>query len=328
VGMALLSLTFSLWQLYLFYGVLVALGFAGGAMVPNAALINRWFVRRRGFAVTMANTGASLGQLVLIPLATLLIVSAGWRWAYLGLGLLVLAVASPLVWGLMRNSPADLGLQPDGMSAVEAAGSSHLMVLRTPLGDVLRDQSFWMLTVALMFCGFTVNMVTVHLAPYALERGLDQMAAGSAVGLLGGMGLVGMLIMGTASDRLGRKNPLAVVYLIRAVGLLLLVGLSGERAFFIAVALVGFSFTVPATLTSALLADKYGTLSVGRLYGLVIMGHQAVGALGVYLGGFFFDLNGTYLWIFLTTALATLAGAFSVYLVRERRVVPVPVLKE
>ena len=226
-GMALLSLTFAIWQLYVFYGVLVALGFAGGAMVPNAALINRWFVKRRGFAITMANTGASLGQLVLIPLAALLIVNAGWRWAYLGLGLLVLAVASPVVWGMMRNSPADLGLLPDGMSISEAAGSVHLRILRTPLGEVLRDRSFWMLTIALMFCGFTVNMVTVHLASYALERGLSQIAAGSAVGLLGGMGLVGMLIAGTASDRLGRKNPLAVIYLIRAVGLILLVSMSG-----------------------------------------------------------------------------------------------------
>jgi MFS family permease len=66
-------------------------------------------------------------------------------------------------------------------------------------------------------CGFTVAIISTHFVAFATDRGITPGTAATALGLLGGCNIVGSLLAGTVSDRLGRKNRLAVIYLVRAV---------------------------------------------------------------------------------------------------------------
>jgi predicted MFS family arabinose efflux permease len=120
----------------------------------------------------------------------------------------------------------------------------------------------------------------------------------------------------------GRKNPLAALYFFRALALAALALSSGELIVYLAAAVVGITYISPGPLASALLADRYGSLSVGTLYGMAILSHQVGGALGAYLGGHIFDATGSYHWAFVSAALLTFIAAGSAFSIREARAKP------
>src|SRR5215468_7628805 len=112
IGMALASVAQSLVQVYLAYGLGVGVG-VGFAYVPAIGAVQRWFVRRRGFASGLAVAGIGVGTLVMPPLASWLIASLGWRGAYLLLGALAAVIGAGLAL-LITDDPHDRGLHPDG----------------------------------------------------------------------------------------------------------------------------------------------------------------------------------------------------------------------
>ena len=327
MGAALVGLAFmqDIWLLYILYGVVAAMAYASGGQVAQASLISRWFSRRRGLAISIGSTGTSLGQLIIIPLAMALILGVGWRMSYGALGLSLLLITVPLTLTLLRNTPAEMGLAPDGdpprLAEQISPTSPSLTAAVKPLTlrEIVATRTFLLLTSGFFICGFTVNLVITHLAPFGHEHGLEQMAAASALGLSGVSSLVGVLATGALSDRYGRKNPLAAMYFVRGIGLLVIVFGSGDAAFFIGTLLYGLSNGVPGSMVPALLADNFGIHSMGTLFGLVLVGHQVMGAISSYLGGALFDATGSYTAIFLATALATFVGAILIFLIREKK---------
>src|SRR5438270_1907188 len=115
LGLAAASVAHSLLQVYAAYGLGVGLGM-GCAYVPAIGAVQRWFVKRRGFASGLAVSGIGVGTLVMPPLATLFITTLGWRTAYLALGALALVIGVGMAL-LIENDPRDRGLSPDGESA-------------------------------------------------------------------------------------------------------------------------------------------------------------------------------------------------------------------
>jgi MFS family permease len=118
MGIALLasSLINSLWQLYIAYGILTALGIAILSIGLHSAMVSRWFSARgrRGTAIGMALAGTGVGVLVLTPLTDRIITALGWRNAYLTLAALMFLVAVPMNWIFVRDAPETIGLHPDG----------------------------------------------------------------------------------------------------------------------------------------------------------------------------------------------------------------------
>ncbi|MBI1959695.1 MAG: MFS transporter, partial [Candidatus Rokubacteria bacterium] len=112
LGLMAMSQVTALWQPFVLYGGVAALGMST-AYVPCTATIVRWFVERRGLAVGIASAGGSLGTFALPPVAHLLVTTVGWRWAYIIFGGVIL-VALNLVAVVMRRDPEALGLAPDG----------------------------------------------------------------------------------------------------------------------------------------------------------------------------------------------------------------------
>src|SRR5689334_19716697 len=115
VGLAVASTARSLAEVYTAYGLGVGLG-VGCSYVPAVGAVQRWFVRRRGFASGLAVSGIGVGTLVMPPLASLLIDALGWRSAYLALGALAIVIGAGMAL-LIENDPRDRGLSPDGEGA-------------------------------------------------------------------------------------------------------------------------------------------------------------------------------------------------------------------
>ena len=109
------------WQLFLTWGLMVGIGSGAGAVGMAAAIANRWFARRTGFAMGLLTAANAAGQLIFLPLLAMLAENYGWRSVAICVTLAV-AVVLPIVAILLPESPARIGLGPYGSTAIAAAG--------------------------------------------------------------------------------------------------------------------------------------------------------------------------------------------------------------
>lgn len=215
LGLILAGQAQTILQVYAAYGLGIGLG-VGCAYVPALGAVQRWFVRRRGFASGLAVSGIGVGTLVMPPLAVQLIASIGWRAAYVSLGILAIVVGV-LAALVMDDDPARRGLQPDG-SAV-AANSPPKPNDGIPVREAIRTRRFVGLYLACLVAGLGVFVPFVHLVPYAIDQGIP---ATVAVWLLAGIGIgstIGRFFLGSVADSVGREKFLVAMYVGMAVSL-------------------------------------------------------------------------------------------------------------
>lgn len=333
LGLALLGLSQAseLWHFYVLFGLVVGASNTALSGAPVSTLVVRWFQRRRGMALGFTQAGFSVGQLLQIPLVTFIVVNQGWRWAFVALGIIILAWM-PFVWFLGRDRPEEVGLRADGER--EDAARTAPAATRPPqepdvsLSCAARTAPFWLLVTTFGVCGFTVHMVMAHFATHAVDMGLSLSTAGTALSLMGGMNVAGTFLAGAISDRIGRKNPLALLYILRGLAILLLMNAHDPWSLYLAAAVIGFSFRATGPLTSGLCGDLFGIRSVGVIFGLVLMTHQLAGGVSAYAAGWAFDVTGSYTPVFLVgVALLVVAGVLS-FLIPEvsRKAAPTPAL--
>ena len=197
------------WQLSLTLGALVGGGVNLLAYTGQSLYLTNWFVRRRGLALSIAFSGVGVGSVTILPWLQTLIANSGWRTACWSLGLLLVAILAPLNL-LLRRQPADLGLEPDGISDSGTAlgkGSvtASLASDAWTLGRAVRTRRFRWLA-ASYFCGlFTWYAVQVHQTKYLTEVGFDPSTAAWALGLVSLVAVPGQVALGHLSDRIGRE---------------------------------------------------------------------------------------------------------------------------
>jgi MFS family permease len=321
----LLATTFHIVFLIVVFGVIMSIAWSGASLTTTSALLSRWFQRRRATVLSLSTAGASAGGLVLVPLAMAVLQWTDWRMTWVVLGALVLAVALPLAYFFLRDNPTDLGLLPDGDQP--SADSSQINPSRTAPGPLetdswraaLRSWPFWQLSGAYCVCGFTTAILTTHFIPYAIDRGFTPSTAATALGVMNGLNVVGVIVMGMLADRCGRKNLLALVYAGRggAYAFLLLApdpwGLWGFAA------IAGFSYWATAPLTTSLAADVYGLKTLGTLSGITFLIHQVGGAASIQFAGLMRDMAGSYTLPLTIAGIFLLPAALSAFSIREQQ---------
>lgn len=319
---AVLALTTHLLFLIIMFGVIRSMVQSGSSLSTTAALLSKWFDRRRATVLSLNAAGASAGGLLLIPFTAVLIERTDWRLAWIVLGLLILVVAVPLAFVFLRDDPAEMGLRPDG-EAQPAAGS--VRPGRTgPLDAASWRQAFrswpmWQLCGGYFVCGFSIALVGTHFIPFVIERGFPATTAASAYGLMSGLNVIGVLAVGAFSDRWGRKIPLGSVYALRGCAFAALVLIPGDWSLWSFVLILGFSWWATLPLTSALTADVYGLQHVGILNGVAFTGHQIGSALSIQLGGLLRDFTGSYELSFSIAGLLLFGASLASFAIRERR---------
>jgi MFS family permease len=318
-GTVLSSFVGHLWQFYISAGLLMAMGAGGLGMATSSTVAARWFVARRGLILGILGGAMSAGQMLIVPMAMVIIRLYGWRASFLWLGVGVLVLALPLILAFVRDDPADKGLKPYG--AGTAAGAAFGGVKderRVPVSEAMGVPAFWLLALTFFVCGYTSNgLVLTHLVPHAAEHGFSEMHAAQALGLMGAMNIVGTVASGWICDRFGRKGPLAFYYGVRGLSLIFLLYVWNVPSLHVFAAIFGLNYisTVPPTTT--LTANIFGRLSVGALSGWIFFSHQVGSAIGAWAGGAIFDVTGSYSWAFLSAAvLAFIASGLSL-LIKE-----------
>jgi MFS family permease len=305
LGLAAASRARSLAEVYAAYGIGVGLG-VGCAYVPAIGAVQRWFVRRRGFASGLAVSGIGVGTLVMPPLASLLIGSLGWRGAYLALGALAAVVGGGLAL-LIENDPRDRGLGPDGDPPPSDAPPARPQ--GNSVRDAIRSWRFISLYAACLICSFGVFVPFVHLVPYAGDHGVAPASAVLLLGVIGVGSTAGRFFLGGLADRMGRQRSLFLMFTGMAVALAVWV-IATDLWSLAAFALVyGVFYGGWVAVLPAVVMDYFGGRNVSGIIGILYTSVAFGTLIGPSAAGFAFDLGHSYTVPILASAGANIVAA-------------------
>jgi MFS family permease len=324
LGFLTLGTAQSLWQIALGFGVLIGTANSACGSMMWALLIAKWFPgARRAAAVGLLQAATPASPIVLAPVLFVLIAQYGWRAAALGLGLVLLLIAFPLAYVIVKDPPAAAGTVP-GATAAQPRGR-----VQEALG-LLRRGPLRNLMLSRFACGLSFFIIP-HLAVAATAAGLTPSEAATAVALYGCASTVGALAGGLAADRWGRVPILMATYLLRGLGALALaVPVMPAWWFYVAVALAAGPVFATVTINNVQTFELVGPTRAGLILGVSFVVHQVAAAVAPYASGLVFDATGTYRLAFfvlgLVMLLALLPAAFTTdaaasdgMLLRERR---------
>lgn len=294
-GLVLAGRAQALWQVYVTHGLGVGLG-VGLAYVPAIGAVQRWFVRRRGFASGLAVAGIGVGTLLLPPLAARLIAASGWRTAAATLGILAAAIGCAAAV-LIEHSPQRRGLLPDGERPYDGAGETDWHARQAggaTLREALRSRPFWLLYVAAMATSLGLFTPFVHLVPYTRDHGLAEGSGVVLIGLIGIGSTVGRFALGSGADRLGRRRALAGMFAGIALALLWWRWATNFWSLAIFALLFGACYGGFVALVPALTADYFGGRNVSGIIGVLYTSVSFGTLIGPTLAGIAYDLSRSY----------------------------------
>jgi MFS family permease len=304
-------LTPSLWHFYITY-LITALGGASLTSIPFATAIANWFGYRRGIALGIMGVGVFLGGMYAPPLVTYVIATAGWRWAYVTLGVLIWLVALPVSGLFLVNRPQEIGLQPlqnSLASDAQAATAQALHEHDLTLAEAKKTTAFWCMAISFGLLSGVLHGCITHFAPLLTDKGLSSQQAALALMLLSGMGVLGRIIAGYLVDHLPAHLVAAGLFLGVIIGLLAAFHASDFRFALLFAAMAGLGFGAETDLMPYLIGHHFGLSSFGKIFGWVYGVFAFGGMLGPLLMGTIFDATGSYHLALATLIPATILGA-------------------
>jgi len=322
-------------SLWLFWSLHVCAGLIGwtlfGPLVVNTA-VNKWFVRRRGWALAIGSSGISLGGLIAPFAMTLAVDSWGWRNGYLLQALFVLGIVVPVAF-LMRRRPEDAGLQPDGDTIESRPGDGRPGAEEPPsmtTRQALRTSGFWLLLAGYGMNQAALSSVLAHAVPFATDASFSRTAASLALAVNGLGNLLSKALWGYCLQRFPPRRLAVAAFTLGASGVALMLlsaslggaASAGSLAPFLLFAgffCYGFGFGGTIPISEYLWAGYFGRAHIGAIRGisqpLTIVGPT----VGPVLVGVGYDLMGSYTAAFAAIIAVYLVGALLVAISRAPR---------
>lgn len=290
----LLSLTDSLAMFYVLFCV-ARTNFAGPFDLGIYGAVNNWFVVRRTFATGIA-TVAQMSGLVILPLiAQFGMLHGGWRAGWLGVGGAVLVIGFVPTWLLMVRRPEDVGLVPDVRSRSRSTPAAAAVRERHfTRGQATRTPAFWLLCLFALFAYPVQAGVSLHQAPYLIERGLSATVAATVVSSFSFMSCIGSLAFGFFPRRVPIRYAMTLAGLALSVGTFAMLGIATPRDGYIAAGTFGVGVGGLMTLLPIAWADYYGRASFGAVRGVALSVQVLAQAAGPLLSGVLRDWSGNY----------------------------------
>jgi MFS family permease len=316
IGLAFSSTISSIWEFYFWIGMVCAVGIALIGMVPHVAILSREFPQRRGTALGIAWAGGGVGIVLLVPVTQLMIDNWSWPMAYVGLAAITLILVVPPVQFFMPGprsvAPAQAGPNKRSGGATQSADWT--------VRRALTNSAFWLLFIARTLASLGNQIVVTHQIAHAVDVGYAKVFAASIFGLMGVISIGGRVMFGYLADVMRRELVFTWVQLVSAVGTLALLAMRDDSTpwlLYIYAVCYGLGQGSRALVLSAISADIFHGKHFGAIFGFFTFSIGLGGAIGAWLGGFLFDLTGSYAVPF-WGSLACLLGSMLIVLASRR----------
>lgn len=288
------------------------LGTAGSFIfvVPGPILIQNWFYKRRGIVMGISMAFSGIGGAVLSPIFTALILSLGWRHAYIVAAIIIAVLVVPWTAFVFKLHPSDKGLIPYGWSEEEYNDEMRRRQDLMDAGETatepgveyktaLKSLTFWMM---FLFAGFVAYFAgfNSHLPGYAESIGYTPMLASTVLTAVMVGNLVEKLIVGYLNDKLGVRITVNIQIVLVILGLLMFIFVAGKAL--ILLYLSAFFFGAQNSLYSVsnplIVRQLFGGLDYPKVFTSTRIGTGVIGCLGPMLTGFIYDFTGTFKYAF------------------------------
>ncbi len=304
IGLVCLSAVQRIWQFYLVFGVLLAAPVSMTHLVPNTAIVRKWFVKKAGFATGVVTIGTVLGLASLPPVINHYSASMGWRSICLICGIVIGVLIMLIAVLVIRNTPESMGISPYGQAhlvgSVQTPNFRDDTVLsetsrELTLRQALHTRTFWYIFLAYSITGIPLQGALGHVIIWGVEAGVAPADSGLIMAMMTIPSIPVRILAGWLGDRFGKKPVLiffnACTMLIWMWGW---VYIHDSSSFFAFAVLIGFVYSAPFSLYTPFLGDIFGRSAVGTLMGAITLGHGLVGGIGPYLWGWIADATGSY----------------------------------
>ncbi|RVT91215.1 MFS transporter [Sphingomonas crocodyli] len=304
--MALLGLSNNL-MLDAFVIVLpLAAGTVGAGTLTVTVLLARWFTKQRGRVLALAAMGMSLSNLTVIPLIGHMIAQYGWREALIFSGIGIAVVVSALAM-IVRDRPGPDEVEPGRPSA--AVGGAPALGVRLTVRDILTNPNFWLIGTGAGIGLAIMQTLGISLVPLATDGGLSMVQATSLLSVMGVTAVVSKLTLAVVADYFDRSTLLAGCFTLLAVANATLLIDHSYVALLAICVLIGAASGSGAPLYYALVADRFGMISLGTVRGLMTPLTAALAAIFLRFGGEVYDRTGSYRLMFVSFAIAAVFAA-------------------
>ena len=305
IGYILLSQVNSfLWFLTIYLGI-ISLAFNATFSGSTMAVVNNWFIRRKGLAMAISIAAYSLGGSIIAPLLAFGIHHLGWRTTMALSGIMLAAVVVPFAQ-LLRSSPEALGLKPDGdtpriESKLDEVGVKPILSsVDFTVSEALRTKSYWLLAIGTMLRTGTLGTLIVHFVPIMVWKGNSEQTAAVMLGIMAFLSIPMRIGIGWLGDRWSRSKMLAAGMALGAFSLIILQNANSSFQVWLFISVFSVVEGLSA-LNWALVGDYFGRKRFATLRGILSLVYSWGMIVMPIVAGGIFDRTGSYntvIWIF------------------------------
>jgi len=281
LGWALFSTIHSPWQMYLYYGVFLAVAVGMTHYVPVMATTRKWFVKRAGIVAGITGSAWALGNSIFVPVMTGLADSQGWRSTSLILGICFGSLIILCALFIIRDTPESIGVHPDGEASLPQVNRATAAEVSWSIKRALKTPQFLLLFICYSVYNIGANGLSAHVILWGTELGSPQATAGIFSTAYAVPWMIGSLAGGWLGDKYG-KGRIIPVGLILAMAAMLYgwLGVHTQQGLVALSVGAGFGTGLQVPLYAPLLGDLFGRARVGSLFGILTFGYGAVGGWG------------------------------------------------
>jgi len=282
-----------LWHLMLIFLAIGTLA-AGTNSVPYMPVLSAWFLKKRGLAIGLAISGIGLGYFY-VPLVTHYFIDQyGWHSGWYALSAIVLLIAVPLAFIFLRETPASMGLQPDGVTTTSEPPRATRKDVGFTTREVLRHREFWILCGIFVVLSFVLNGMLSAIVPMLVDRGMQTSTAAAVAATEGLTVFISRIVIGYLIDRIFAPYVAIAFFTLSAVGIGIYALGAVDTMAFVGAIMVGLSLGAEVDLLAYLTGRYFGLRTFGATYGLLFAAILTGTALGPLAFGIGFETTGSY----------------------------------
>jgi MFS family permease len=298
IGYLLMSQISELWQLYLFYGIIIGIG--SSSFAPLLSTISRLYVKRRTTMSGIVTVGIGLGSLIMPPLANQLIITSDWQTSFIVLGIITIVVLTLSSQFLKRGTIND---EQSAISQEEVKENDLSVETKAfTFRDAVITRQFWIIFIMFFCMGFCVLTAQVHIFSYVTDSNISATIAANITAAIGGSSIIGRIVLGNIADRIGNRKALIIGFMLMAVPMFCLIFAREIWTFFLLAIVFGIGYGDCVASESPLVASVFGLKSIGLILGILSGAFTFGAAAGPVVAGYIFDITASYELAFILTA--------------------------